>query len=52
MDVSTPQASRAALNAVAAALGLPVADCTHKSPADALALWVAAWRANYTLARD
>lgn len=52
VDVSTPQACRAALAAAAAALGLPAADCTHKSLADALALWVAAWRANYNLARD
>ncbi len=47
IDVSTPAASRAALDAAAAALDLPVADCTHKNRADALALWVAAWRANY-----
>ncbi|WP_159911807.1 tRNA glutamyl-Q(34) synthetase GluQRS [Pantoea sp. 18069] len=47
IDTSTPQACRAALAAAAAALGLPVADCTHKSLADALALWVQAWRANY-----
>lgn len=47
IDVSTPASSRAALDAAAAALGLPVADCTHKNRADALALWVAAWRANY-----
>lgn len=52
VDVSTPQACRAALAAAAAALGLPAADCTHKSLADALALWVAAWRANYNLLRD
>ncbi len=47
VDVSTPQACRAALGAAAAALGLPVADGRHKSLADALALWVTAWRANY-----
>ncbi|MET1114457.1 MAG: tRNA glutamyl-Q(34) synthetase GluQRS [Comamonas sp.] len=47
IDISTPAASRAALDAAAAALGLPVADCTHKSRADALALWVQAWRAHY-----
>jgi len=52
VDVSTPQACRAALDAAAGALGLPAADCTHKSLADALALWVAAWRANYNLPRD
>ncbi len=47
IDVSTREACSAALAAAAAALGLPVADCTHKSLADALALWVQAWRANY-----
>ena len=47
IDVSTPEACRTALNAAAAALGLPVADCTHKSLADVQALWVQAWRANY-----
>jgi len=47
IDTSTPAASRTALDAAAAALGLPVADCTHSSRADALALWVAAWRAHY-----
>ena len=47
IDTATSAASRAALDAAAAALGLPVADCTHKSRADALALWVAAWRDNY-----
>lgn len=50
IDVSTPAASRAALDAAAAALGLPLADCTHGSRADALALWVQAWRAHYNLA--
>src|SRR5690606_33645920 len=50
IDVSTPTASRAALAAAAAALGLPEADCTHRSRADALALWVQAWRAHYNLA--
>ena len=47
IDVSTREACAAALAAAAAALGLPSADCTHKSLADALALWVQAWRANY-----
>ncbi len=47
IDVSTPEACRAALTAAAAALGLPVADCTHKSLADVQSLWVQAWRANY-----
>jgi glutamyl-Q tRNA(Asp) synthetase len=47
IDVSTAEACRTALDAAAAALGLPVADCTHKSLADVQALWVQAWRANY-----
>ncbi len=47
IDVSTPEACAAALAAAADALGLPSADCTHNSLADALGLWVQAWRANY-----
>lgn len=48
IDVSTPEASRAALGAAASVLGLPA--CADKSLTDALALWVAAWRANYNVA--
>lgn len=49
IDVSSPAASRRALDAAAAALGLPAVDCTHKSQADALAQWVTAWRAIYNI---